>query len=125
MSAAPPTPRRHAHSAELVSRAWTEALPMTSAAPRPDSGPDSGPDSDSGPGSGSGSGDRASAGCPRAGELAARALRAHSALAQGLGQCIPVTGLRPGGGTRALAAFLAVYAAQDEHRPPTPGPAAS
>ena len=108
MSAAPPAPQRPAPAAELVSRAWTEALAMTSADPHP--GPCSGSDG------------RADPGCPGPGELAAHALRAHSALAQGLGRCIPVTGLSPGGGgeVRALAAFLAVYAAHDEHPAPTP-----
>lgn len=93
MSTAPPAPARHAHTADLVARARTEALAMTSPAPGPGPGP---------------------------GELAARALRAHSSLARGLGRCIPVTGLEPGGGPRALAAFLAVYAAQ--HRTPVPDP---
>ncbi len=103
MSAAPPAPARHAHTVDLVSRARTEALAMTSPAPAPDSGPDPAPGLGSGPG-----------------ELAARALRAHSTLAQGLGRSIPVTGLEPGGGPHALAAFLAVYAAQHTHRTPAP-----
>ncbi|MER6212245.1 hypothetical protein ABT159_43105, partial [Streptomyces sp. NPDC001642] len=80
------------------------------------------PDFGPGPGLGSGGGG-AGAGAGRGpipGELAARALRAHSTLAQGLGRSIPVTGLELGGGPRALAAFLAVYAAQHTHRTPAP-----
>ncbi|MDG9720193.1 hypothetical protein [Streptomyces sp. DH24] len=77
--------QRHTCRAELVSRAWSEALSM--ACPGP------------GPGRGS------------FGELAADALRAHSALSAGLGRSVPVTGLEPGGdGVRGLAVFLAVYA---------------
>ncbi|MGQ4437835.1 MULTISPECIES: hypothetical protein [unclassified Streptomyces] len=117
MSAAPPAPARHAHTADLVSRARTEALAMTAPAPAP--APDCGPDSVPGLGSGGGAGGGAGRG-PIPGELAARALRAHSTLAQGLGRSIPVTGLEPGGGPRALAAFLAVYAAQHTHRTPAP-----
>ncbi|MER7929782.1 hypothetical protein ABTY96_42755 [Streptomyces sp. NPDC096057] len=83
---------------------------MTSPAPAPGSGP-GGAGAVAGAGAGS---------SPRPGELAARALRAHSTLAQGLGRCIPVTGLELGGGPHALAAFLAVYAAQHAHRAPAP-----
>ena len=86
-----PAPPPHTRRADLASRAWTEALAMT----RP------------GPG-------RASRPC---GELAAAALREHSALSAALGRSVPLTALGPGGGgTGALAAFLAVYAAQDESR---------
>ncbi len=85
-----PAPPPHTRRADLASRAWTEALAMT----RP------------GPG-------RAPRPC---GELAAAALREHSALSAALGRSVPLTALGPGGGTGALAAFLAVYAAQDESR---------
>ncbi|MCX4818303.1 hypothetical protein OG601_47930 [Streptomyces sp. NBC_01239] len=92
-----PPPGPHTRRADLASRAWTEALAMT----RPD------PDPDPGPG-------RAPRPC---GELAAAALREHSALSAALGRSVPLTALGPGGGgTGALAAFLAVYAAQDESR---------
>ncbi|WP_328825769.1 hypothetical protein OHT77_44880 [Streptomyces sp. NBC_00252] len=114
MSAAPPAPARHAHTADLVSRARTEALAMTAPSPAP------GPDSVPGLGSGGGGAGAGAGRGPIPGELAARALRAHSTLAQGLGRSIPVTGLEPGGGPRALAAFLAVYAAQHTHRTPAP-----
>ncbi|MEU5367341.1 hypothetical protein ABZ354_28375 [Streptomyces sp. NPDC005925] len=91
LSATTPTPGRHARRAELASLAWTEALTM--AGPHPDPGPARRPP----------------------GELAADALRAHSALVAGLGRYVPVTCLEPGArgvhGVRGLAAFLAVYAA--------------
>ncbi|MFF6992679.1 hypothetical protein [Streptomyces sp. NPDC010273] len=94
-----PPPGPHTRRADLASRAWTEARAMTR--PDPDSGPDSGPG-------------RAPLPC---GELAAAALREHSALSAALGRSVPLTALGPGGGgTAALAAFLAVYAAQDETR---------
>ncbi|MGX1915373.1 hypothetical protein ACWIID_42165 [Streptomyces phaeochromogenes] len=49
------------------------------------------------------------------GDLAAAALRAHGTLSAGLGQSVPFTALGPGGGgVQGLAAFLAVYAAQQE-----------
>lgn len=84
-----PPPGPHTRRADLASRAWTEALAMT----RPG---------------------RAARPC---GELAAAALREHSALSAALGRSVPLTVLGPGGGgTGALAAFLAVYAAQDESR---------
>ncbi|MFJ2162822.1 hypothetical protein [Streptomyces sp. NPDC087856] len=83
-----PPPDPHTRRADLASRAWTEALAMT----RPG---------------------HASRPC---GELAAAALREHSALSAALGRSVPLTALGPGGGTGALAAFLAVYAAQDESR---------
>ncbi|MFJ2893230.1 hypothetical protein ACIO53_45120 [Streptomyces sp. NPDC087305] len=84
-----PPPEPYTRRADLASRAWTEALAMTrpGRAPRP------------------------------CGELAAAALREHSALSAALGRSVPLTALGPdGGGTGALAAFLAVYAAQDESR---------
>ena len=99
-----PPPGPHTRRADLASRAWTEALAMTRPDPDPDPDPDSGPD----PGPG-----RAPRPC---GELAAAALREHSALSAALGRSVPLTALGPGGGTGALAAFLAVYAAQDESR---------
>ncbi|MET9730641.1 hypothetical protein ABZZ79_08260 [Streptomyces sp. NPDC006458] len=94
MTAATPPSERHTRSAELASRAYAEALSMTSADP--------------GPGRTHRSG----------GELAAGALRAYSALSTaGLGRSIPVTGLGPGGaGVRGLATFLAVYAGQCERQ---------
>ncbi|MDL5205439.1 hypothetical protein [Streptomyces sp. ALI-76-A] len=51
-----------------------------------------------------------------AGELVAAALKAHRTLSRGLGPGGPVTPLGPDAGVRGLAAFLAVYAAQQEHR---------
>ncbi|MEU6381104.1 hypothetical protein [Streptomyces sp. NPDC046909] len=52
-----------------------------------------------------------------AGELVAAALKAHRTLSRGLGQSVPVTPLGPdGGGVRGLAAFVAVYAAEQEQR---------
>ncbi|MFE1442318.1 hypothetical protein [Streptomyces sp. NPDC058739] len=93
MTAATPPSERHARGAELASRAFVEALSMT--------------------GAGSGHGRTHLS----AGELAADALRAHSALSTGLGRSIPVTGLGPGGGgARGLATFLAVYAGQCEQQ---------
>ncbi|WP_370102287.1 hypothetical protein [Streptacidiphilus sp. MAP12-20] len=86
-----PNPKPHARKAEIASRAWAEALSMSCAVP--------------------GSAHRPS------GELAAAALRAHGALSAGLGQCVPFTGLGPGGGgVRGLAAFLAVYAGEQEQQ---------
>ncbi|MEU3506473.1 hypothetical protein ABZ733_00930 [Streptomyces longwoodensis] len=82
-----PTP---AHTADLTTRALTEARAMTGPGhPRP----------------------------PRDG-LAAAALRAHSALQAGYGRHVPLTALTPtGDAPHALAAFLAVYAAHVPHRP--------
>ncbi|WP_329240888.1 hypothetical protein OG223_52965 [Streptomyces sp. NBC_01478] len=99
--APPPPPEPRTHRADLTSRAWAEALSMTH--PHPD------PRTRSGSGSG------------RAqhpyGELAAAALHEHSALSAALGRSVPLTALGPaGGGVRALAAFLAVYAARHEQR---------
>ncbi|MFI6340826.1 hypothetical protein [Streptomyces sp. NPDC050535] len=93
MSAAVPAVKPPAYDAELVPRAWAEALSMTCADPT-----------------------HAHARRP-CGELAAAALRAHSALSAGFGQRIPLTGLGPGGGgVRTLAAFLAVYAGRHEQQ---------
>ncbi|MFJ4832096.1 hypothetical protein ACIP79_19675 [Streptomyces sp. NPDC088747] len=93
MSAAVPAAKPSVHDGGIVPRAWAEALSMTCADPvhahdrRP------------------------------CGELAAAALRAHSVLSAGFGQHIAFTGLGPdGGGVRALAAFLAVYAARHERQ---------
>lgn len=72
---------------EIASRAWAEALAMA--------------DGD--------------AGRP-AGELVAAALKAHRTLSRGLGQSVPVTALGPDDGVRGLAAFVAVYATQQEQR---------
>jgi hypothetical protein len=83
------TPTTPARKAEIVSRAWAEACSMAGADP--------------------GRGHRPP------GALAAAALRAHGTLSAGLGQGVPLTALGPaGGGVRGLAAFLAVYAAQQE-----------
>ncbi|MFD8253850.1 hypothetical protein [Streptomyces werraensis] len=49
-------------------------------------------------------------------ELVAAALEAHRALSRGLGQNVPLTALGPDCGVRGLAAFVAVYAAQQEQR---------
>lgn len=81
-----PNPRRD----EIVSRAWAEALALADGhadhADRP------------------------------VGELVAAALKAHRTLSRGLGQSVPVTALGPDGGVRGLAAFVAVYATQQERR---------
>lgn len=96
LTALTPTTERRA---ELASRAWTEALTLA--------GPHPGPAPATPPG-----GPR-----PPSGELVAAALRAHSALAAGLGRTIPVTGLEPGAlGIRGLATFLAVYAGHHQRQ---------
>ncbi|MGW5768900.1 hypothetical protein ACWEVY_07110 [Streptomyces longwoodensis] len=88
-----PTP---AHTADLTTRALTEARALTGPGRPPHDG------------------------------LAAAALRAHSALQAGYGHPVPLTALTPtGDAPHALAAFLAVYAAHAPHRPapntePTP-----
>lgn len=78
---------------EIVSRAWAEALAL---AHEP--------------------GERTDRAGRPPGELVAAALKAHRALSQGLGQSVPVTAIGPDGGVRGLAAFVAVYAAQQEGR---------
>ncbi|MFB7248318.1 hypothetical protein CW362_41245 [Streptomyces populi] len=80
-----PTP--HTRPADLVPRAWREALSMAGAGPDPGRGQD--------------------------GDLTAAALRAHRALSAGFGHSVGFTALGPGGDSvRGLAAFLAVYAAE-------------
>lgn len=90
MPDADPNPIPHPRKDQIASRAWAEALAMAC-------------------------GDAGHAHRPQ-GELVAAALRAHRTLSRGLGQSVPVTALVPNGGVRALAAFLAVYAAQQEQR---------
>lgn len=48
------------------------------------------------------------------GELMAAALKTHRMLSRGLGQNVALTPLGPDGAARGLAAFVAVYAAQQE-----------
>ncbi|KUN35649.1 hypothetical protein AQJ30_23385 [Streptomyces longwoodensis] len=80
-----PTP---AHTADLTTRALTEARALTGPGRPPHDG------------------------------LAAAALRAHSVLQAGYGHPVPLTALTPtGDAPHALAAFLAVYAAHAPHRP--------
>ncbi|MGW3018866.1 hypothetical protein [Streptomyces longwoodensis] len=80
-----PTP---AHTADLTTRALTEARALTGPGRPPHDG------------------------------LAAAALRAHSALQAGYGHPVPLTALTPtGDAPHALAAFLAVYAAHAPRRP--------
>ncbi|TQJ37129.1 hypothetical protein OHU34_43155 [Streptomyces sp. NBC_00080] len=80
-----------AHKAEFASRARAEALAMAGADP-----------------------DRAHR---PPGALAAAALRAYSTLSAGTGRSVPVTVFAAGGdGVRELAAFLAVYAAEQERQ---------
>ncbi|WP_329113045.1 hypothetical protein [Streptomyces sp. NBC_01465] len=83
-----PRPVRPARKDEIVSRAWAEALAMAC-------------------------GDSDHAGRPP-GELVAAALKVHRALSRGLKQGVPVTAFGPDGGVRGLAAFVAVYAAQQD-----------
>ncbi|WP_328891868.1 hypothetical protein [Streptomyces sp. NBC_00316] len=85
-----PKPVPHPRKDEIVSRAWAEALAMAH-----------------------GDADRTHR---PPGELVAAALKAHRALSRGLKQNVPVTALGPDGGVRGLAAFVAVYAAQQEQR---------
>ncbi|MFG2313286.1 hypothetical protein ACGFS9_32215 [Streptomyces sp. NPDC048566] len=83
-SAPLPEPRRE----DIASRAWAEALAMACADPghaRRD-----------------------------AGELLAAALRAHHTLTRGPRRSVPLTALGAHGDVRALAAFVAVYAAQQD-----------
>lgn len=88
-----PTQTTHTHphtaDAEIVTRAWAEARSMAGLGPRGGRPP---------------------------GEVAAAALSAHGTLSAGLGRSVPFTALAPAGttdsGVRQLAAFLAVYAAQ-------------
>ncbi|MGW0877381.1 hypothetical protein ACWD3Z_44020 [Streptomyces sp. NPDC002740] len=85
-----PIPQPPARKAEFASRARAEALAMAGA----------GPDVHHLPGA-----------------LAAAALRAHSTLSAGTGRSVPVTVFAAGGdGVRGLAAFLAVYAAEQERQ---------
>ncbi|WP_329374943.1 hypothetical protein [Streptomyces sp. NBC_01483] len=88
------TPTSHAvRKAEIVSRAWAEACSMAGVGP-----------------------DR---GHRPPGELAAAALRAHGALSTRFGRSVPFTMAGPKGcGMQGLAAFLAVYAAQQEPQKP-------
>jgi hypothetical protein len=83
-------PTSHPRREEITSRAWTEALAMAGGDPDP--------------------ADRL------LGELVAAALKAHRTLSRGLGQSVPVTALGPDDGVRGLAAFVAVYAAEQEER---------
>lgn len=90
-----PTPQphahKHAHKAEIASRAWDEARAMTGMAPVPIRG--------------------------ASGELTAAALRAYGALSAGTGQHVPFTGLGLGAdGMRGLAVFLTVYATEREEQ---------
>lgn len=83
-------PVPHPRKDEIASRAWAEALAMTC-----------------------GDADHAH----RApGELVAASLKAHRVLSRGLGQSVPLTALGPDGGVLGLAAFVAVYAVQQEQR---------
>jgi hypothetical protein len=84
---------------EIASHAWAEALAIACADP-----------------------DHARR--PRS-ELMAAALQAHRTLTRGPGPGVPLTALGPHGDVRALAAFVAVYSAQQHRRETrTPGNAA-
>ncbi|WP_458077511.1 hypothetical protein [Streptomyces sp. EMB26] len=48
------------------------------------------------------------------GELVAAALSAHRTLSRDFGRSVPVTALGPDGAPRGLAAFVAVYAVQQQ-----------
>jgi len=85
-----PNPVPHLRKDEIASRACAEALAMAC-------------------------GDADHAHRPP-GELVAAALKAHRTLSRGLGQSVPLTALGPDGGVRGLAAFVAVYAAQQGQR---------
>jgi hypothetical protein len=85
-----PNPVPHLRKDEIASRAWAEALAMAC-----------------------GEADHAH---PPVGELVAASLKAHRTLSQGLGRSVPVTALGPDGGVLGLAAFVAVYAAQQGQR---------
>jgi hypothetical protein len=85
-----PNPIPHLRRDEIASRAWAEALAMAC-------------------------GDVDHAHRPP-GELVAAALKVHRMLSRGLGQSVPVTAIGPDGGVRGLAAFVAVYAAQQKLR---------
>lgn len=94
-----PVPASRARRDETASQAWAEAL--ATACTHPDH-----------------------ARRPR-GELMAAALQAHRTLTRGPGPGVPLTALGPHGDPRALAAFVAVYAAQQHPRERrTPGNAA-
>lgn len=80
----------HPRTDEIASRAWAEALAMAVGDADPAHRPP--------------------------GELVAAALKAHRTLSRSHGQSVPVTALGPDGGVRGLAAFVAVYAAQQEQR---------
>ncbi|WP_314225095.1 hypothetical protein [Streptomyces zaehneri] len=89
------TPTTHERTAEITSRAGAEARSMA--------------------GTGPGHAHR-----PRRDPLAAAALRTHGRLSAGLRHSAPLPALGPTGATvHALAAFLAVYAAQDPDAPTT------
>lgn len=91
-----PGTRTRTRRDEIASRAWAEALAIACADP-----------------------DHARR--PR-GELMAAALQAHRTLTRGPGPSVPLTALGPHGDPRALAAFVAVYAAQQPPRATrTPG----
>jgi hypothetical protein len=82
-----PTPTPHTRKAEIATQARAEARSLTS------------PGHQAHPG----------------GALTAAALRTHGTLTAGLGQNVPFATLGPSdSGVRALTAFLAVYAAQQE-----------
>ncbi|KUM99175.1 hypothetical protein AQI95_40510 [Streptomyces yokosukanensis] len=83
-----PNPVPHLSKDEIASWAWAEVLTMACA-------------------------DAEHAHRPP-GELVAAALKAHRTLSRGLRQSVPVTALGPDGGVRGLAAFVAVYAAQQD-----------
>ncbi|MET8036736.1 hypothetical protein [Streptomyces sp. NPDC005345] len=83
-------PAARTRSDENASQAWAEALAM--ACTHPDH-----------------------ARRPRS-ELMAAALQAHRTLTRGPGPDVPLTALGPHGDPRALAAFVAVYAAQQHPR---------
>ncbi|MET7746862.1 hypothetical protein [Streptomyces sp. NPDC005385] len=85
-----PVPHPCMRRDEIASRAWAEALAIACADP-----------------------DHARR--PRA-ELMAAALQAHRTLTRGPGPSVPLTALGPHGDPRALAAFVAVYAAQQPPR---------
>ncbi|MGW6261609.1 hypothetical protein [Streptomyces sp. NPDC055085] len=91
-----PVPASRTRRDETASQAWAEAL--AKACTHPDHA------------------------CRPRSELMAAALQAHRTLTRGPGPGVPLTALGPHGDPRALAAFVAVYAAQQHPRETrTPG----
>ncbi|MGW0614954.1 hypothetical protein [Streptomyces sp. NPDC002788] len=86
-----PVPHARGDDETTASRAWAEALATTH-------------------------GDTDGAHRPHRfqGELVAAALSAHRTLSREFGRSVPVTALGPDGTARGLAAFVAVYAVQQE-----------